>query len=248
VDYASLVTNPENWISLLTLTALEIVLGIDNIIFIAILAGRLPEAKRETARKVGLSVALVSRLILISFISFLVGLTQPLFSVFGTEFTGKAIILLIGGMFLMYKATKEIHHKLEGAEMPAHTGAAPAGLLAIVLQIGLIDVVFSLDSVITAVGLTDHISIMVIANIIALGIMIVTSGIITGFVDRHPSLKVLALSFLLMIGMILVVEAFGGHVPKGYIYFAMGFSVFVEAVNIRISKKSAPVKLHQTDL
>ncbi len=244
-----LIYSPEAWLSLLTLTALEVVLGIDNIIFIAILAGRLPEGEREKARKLGLMVALVSRLGLLSMVSFLVGLTAPLFSFFGAEMTGKSLILLVGGVFLLFKATKEIHHKLEGeAEHKDDSSKVRPSLIAILLQIAMLDVVFSLDSVITAVGLTEHISIMVAANIIALGVMVLTSGFIAGFVDRHPSIKVLALSFLLMIGMILVVEGFGGHIAKGYVYFAMGFSILVELINIRVARKSSPVKLHSPDL
>jgi predicted tellurium resistance membrane protein TerC len=244
-----LLSSPEAWLSLLTLTALEIVLGIDNIIFIAILAGRLPVSERERARKLGLAVALLSRLALLSVISILVGLTAPLFTVFGLAMTGKSLILLVGGLFLLFKATKEIHQKLEGAaEHHGTDGVAKVSLLAIVIQIGLLDVVFSIDSVITAVGLTDSIAIMVVANVIALGIMVLTSGFITGFVDRHPTIKILALSFLLMIGMILVVEGAGGHIPKGYVYFAMGFSILVETINIRAAKKSAPVKLNTTEL
>lgn len=229
--------SPEVLISLLTLTALEVVLGIDNIIFISILAGRVPPEQREKARKLGLLGALVSRLALLSLISVIVKLTTPLFAVAGVDITGKSLILLIGGLFLLYKATIEIHAKIEGAEHGGQQGVKVASLAAVVTQITILDIVFSIDSVITAVGLTQYISIMVAANIIALAVMLAAAKPIAEFVDRHPTVKVLALSFLLMIGLLLVAEAFAVHVPKGYVYFAMGFSVFVEMINIRIAKK-----------
>lgn len=239
-----LFSSPEAWISLATLTFLEVVLGVDNIIFIAILAGRLPAAQRDKARNLGLVGALVTRLMLLSLLSFLSHLSTPLFSVFDHEVSGKAIVLFIGGLFLMYKATKEIHEKLETpGEADSLTSGGKSGkgvtLVAVVSQIMVIDMVFSLDSVITAVGMASHISIMVLANVIALGIMLVLSGKIAAFVDRHPSIKVLALSFLLMLGMVLVADAWGLHIPKGYIYVAMGFSLFVEGINIRSTRKKS---------
>jgi len=238
--------SPEVLLSLLTLTALEIVLGIDNIIFISILAGRVQPADRDKARKLGLMGALVSRLALLSVISFIVKLTTPLFAWGGIEITGKGLILLVGGLFLLYKATVEIHAKIEGVDHAGHGTKAVATLGAVVMQITILDIVFSIDSVITAVGLTPYVSIMVVANLIALAIMLVASKPISDFVEAHPTVKVLALSFLLMIGLLLVAEAFGVHVPKGYVYFAMGFSVFVELVNIRIAKKGKTLALNLT--
>jgi predicted tellurium resistance membrane protein TerC len=242
-----LLSSPEVWISLATLAALEIVLGIDNIIFIAILAGRLPVHQRERARKLGLMGAFVSRLGLLATLSWIVQLEQPLFHVFGKGFSGKALILLAGGIFLLYKATKEIHHKLESAEDPVGggTAAATTTFAAVLIQIVVLDMVFSIDSVITAVGMSKYISVMVAANVIALGVMLVLGRQVSEFVERHPSVKVLALSFLLMIGLVLVSEAFGAHIGKGYIYGAMGFSVFVELINIRTTRKTHPVALNQ---
>lgn len=232
-------------ISLATLTALEVVLGIDNIIFISIIAGKLPKEKRDTARKAGLVGALVSRLALLSVMSWLASLTTPLATVGSFDISGKSIILFIGGLFLLYKATKEIHSKLEGEEHESATATLRhPTLVAVITQIMLIDIVFSIDSVITAVGMTQHLGIMVLANILALFVMLFASGSISSFVDQHPTIKILALSFLLMIGLVLVGEAAGFHIPKGYVYFAMGFSVFVEMMNIRITKKSRPIKLH----
>lgn len=235
----------EALISLVTLTALEIVLGIDNIIFISILAGKLPTEKRVTARKAGLVGALFTRLALLSVMSWLVGLTTPLAHIGSIEITGKSIILFFGGLFLLWKATKEIHSKLEGEEHEsAASGVARSTLGGVIVQIMLIDIVFSIDSVITAVGMSQSLAIMVAANLIALGVMLLASGAISQFVEQHPTIKILALSFLLMIGLVLVGEAAGFHIPKGYVYFAMGFSVFVEMINIRITRKSKPVKLH----
>lgn len=237
---------PEVLISLLTLTALEVVLGLDNIIFITILSSRLPKEQREKARKLGLVGAFGTRLILLSVVSYLVRLTAPLFTAFGVDFSGKSVILLTGGLFLLYKATKEIHEKIE-AEDEVYDAKAPARSLSkVVIQIMILDLVFSIDSVITAVGLTQFISIMVIANVIALGIMLWMSGVIGEFVEKHPSVKILALSFLMMIGFVLVAEGWGVHIPKGYIYFSMGFSIFVEMINIRIAKNSSPLKLHDS--
>jgi len=242
---AEIIFNSENLISLATLTALEIVLGIDNIIFISILAGKVRPEQRDTARKAGLMGALVTRLGLLSIISWIAQLTTPIGSLFGVDITGKSIILFAGGLFLLFKATKEIHSKLEGEEHAgAGSGLKQTTLMAVIIQIMLIDIVFSIDSVITAVGMTQNLAIMVIANIIALAVMLIASGSISRFVDDHPTIKILALSFLLMIGLVLVGEASGFHIPKGYVYFAMGFSVFVELINIRASKKAKPVKLH----
>jgi predicted tellurium resistance membrane protein TerC len=243
-----LLSSPEVWLSFATLAALEIVLGVDNIIFIAILSGRLPPHQRERARKLGLLGAFVSRLGLLAMLSWIVKLDTPLFHVGDKGFSGKALILLAGGLFLLYKATKEIHHKLEAADDDGTSAAAKAAVTfgGVIFQIVLLDMVFSIDSVITAVGMTPHISIMVAANVIALGVMLLVGRQISEFVERHPSVKVLALSFLLMIGLVLVSEAFGVHVPKGYIYGAMGFSVFVEMINIRTTRKNRAVQLRDT--
>jgi predicted tellurium resistance membrane protein TerC len=235
----------EGLVSLATLTALEIVLGIDNIIFISILAGKLPAEKRDIARKAGLMGALVSRLALLSVISWIAGLTEPFATIGSIQITGKSVILFVGGLFLLWKATKEIHSKLEGEEHEsAAKGLAHASLAAVITQIMLIDIVFSIDSVITAVGMSQSLAIMVAANVIALIVMLLAAGGISNFVDRHPTIKILALSFLLMIGLVLVGESAGMHIPKGYVYFAMGFSVFVEMINIRASRKAKPVQLH----
>ena len=241
-----LLSSPEVWLSLATLAALEIILGVDNIIFIAILSGRLPASQRERARKVGLAGAFVSRLGLLATISWIVKLDQPLFEIAGKGFSGKALILFAGGLFLLYKATKEIHHKLEAAGANESALAkATTTFGAVILQIMVLDMVFSIDSVITAVGMTDYISVMVAANVVALIVMLLLGKGISAFVERHPSVKVLALSFLLMIGFVLVAEGFGAHIPKGYIYGAMGFSVFVELINIRTARKTKIVELNQ---
>lgn len=231
-------------ISLLSLTALEVILGIDNIIFISILAGKLEGNERKIARQLGLMGALVSRLALLATIAWIVKLTKPLFAIAGVSISGKALILIIGGMFLIFKATREIHDKLEGDEHAPDAKLARPTLAWTVAQIMVIDIVFSLDSVITAVGMTTNLGIMVLANIIALGIMLAASGGISDFVERHPTVKVLALSFLIMIGLFLVLDGIGMHVPKGYIYFAMGFSLFVEFINIRMTQKAKPLQLH----
>jgi predicted tellurium resistance membrane protein TerC len=243
-----MLSSPEVWLSFATLAALEIVLGVDNIIFIAILSGRLPPHQRERARKVGLLGAFVSRLGLLAMVAWIVKLDRPLFYVGDKGFSGKALILLAGGLFLLYKATKEIHHKLESADEDGAGGAAKAAATfgAVIFQIVLLDMVFSIDSVITAVGMTPYISVMVAANVIALAVMLLLGRQISEIVERHPSIKVLALSFLLMIGLVLISEAFGVHVPKGYIYGAMGFSVFVEMINIRTTRKTRAVQLNQT--
>jgi predicted tellurium resistance membrane protein TerC len=235
--------DPQNWIALLTLTSLEIVLGIDNIIFISILAGKLPEKDQKRARQTGLALALITRILLLFSISWIIGLTEPLFHVGDIEISGRSLILIAGGLFLLGKATFEIHEKLEGIEGHGSTKVA-ASFSNVILQILLLDVVFSLDSVITAVGMANELTIMVIAVIIAVVIMLYSSGPISDFVNQHPTLKILALSFLLLIGFSLVVEAIHVHIPKGYIYFAMGFSVFVEMLNLRMRKKDEkPVKL-----
>lgn len=238
---------PQAWMGLLTLTVLEIVLGIDNIIFISILAGRLPENEQPKARKLGLMGAFVSRLLLLFSIAWIVRLTAPLFEVFNTGFSGRDLILLGGGLFLIAKATYEIHHKLEGDEEPKVTQAKNGvTLTSVVAQIMVVDIVFSLDSVITAVGMVDHISVMVIANVIALAIMLLAINPISEFVDNHPTVKMLALAFLVLIGTNLMAEGFHQHIPKGYTYFAMAFSVLVEMLNIRVRNQRAAVRLRDT--
>jgi len=241
-------TDPNAWIGLLTLTLLEIVLGIDNIIFISILAGKLPEDQRARARRLGLLGAFFSRLLLLMSIAWVVKLTTPLFTVFGVGVSGRGLILILGGLFLIGKATHEIHDKLEGEDESSGTTRAAHSLTAVIAQIMVIDVVFSLDSVITAVGMVDQVSIMVAANVIALVIMLFASGPISSFVDRHPTVKMLALSFLVLIGTNLVAEGIGQHIPKGYTYVAMAFSVLVEMLNIRVRNKAAsgPVRLRDT--
>ncbi|ALQ50905.1 TerC family protein [Nitrosomonas ureae] len=238
-------TSPEAWIALGTLTALEIVLGIDNIIFISILVGRLPENQRAYARRMGLGLAMIARLALLFSISWVMGLTEPWVTVFGYEISGRDIILVGGGLFLIAKATHEIHNSLEGVEeRGAHV--VVSGLGMVLLQIAVLDIVFSLDSVITAVGLVDEVTLMAIAIILAVLVMLVAAKTIGDFVDGHPTIKILALSFLILVGVTLMVEGFGVHVPKGYIYFAMAFSVTVEILNLRMRKRQAePVKLYK---
>ena len=241
--------NPEIWIALATLTALELVLGIDNIIFISILAGKLPPERRDMARRVGITLAAVTRLGLLLAIAWIIGLTAPLFSLFGHAFSWRDLILIGGGLFLIGKATHEIHQKLEGATQLVTVGAATATFGSIIVQIMLLDIVFSLDSIITAVGMVDQRWVMVTAILISIGFMLAFARPIGDFVERHPTVKVLALSFLIMIGLVLIADGFGQHISKGYIYAAMAFSVFVEAINLAIRRRSrqqvAPVVLHE---
>lgn len=227
----------EAWIALATLTSLEIVLGIDNIIFISILAGRLPERERNLGRRVGLLLAMVTRLILLFSIVWVVGLTEPLFSIFGKAVSGRDIIMVGGGLFLLAKATHEIHNSLEGRGEDREV-AVTSTLGAVLFQIALLDIVFSLDSVITAVGLVQHISIMAIAVVLSVGVMMFAAKPIGEFVDHHPTIKILALSFLIMVGLTLMLEGFNVHVPKGYIYFSMAFSLSVEMLNLKLRRKS----------
>lgn len=237
------IAQPESWIALLTLTALEIVLGIDNIVFISILAGKLPSKDQARARTWGLGAAMFTRIGLLLSITWIMRLTRPLFEVFGTAFSGKDLILVMGGLFLIAKSTHEIHDKLEG---PVETGVkkAAATLSGVIMQIMVLDIVFSLDSVITAVGMANQVAIMIAAIVIAVGVMMLSAGAVSGFVHHHPTVKMLALSFLLLIGVTLVAEGFQQHISKGYIYFAMAFSVFVEMLNLRIRKAVvAPLEL-----
>ena len=239
------ITSPEAWIAFGTLLALEIVLGIDNVVFISILAGKLPVNQQAKARYLGLALAMVTRILLLFSISWMVRLTAPLFTVFGVEFSGRDLILLVGGLFLIGKATHEIHQRLEGAQGHAAARVAPT-FTSVIVQILLLDVVFSLDSVITAVGMVNEIGIMIAAVVVAVIVMIAFAGAIGRFVERHPTVKMLALSFLLLIGMTLMAEAFDQHISKGYIYSAMAFSVFVEILNLRAKKVATePVKLHE---
>jgi len=234
----------DGWVALFTLTALEIVLGIDNVVFVSILAGKLPAGQRETARKLGMFLAMFIRILLLLSITWVMGLTAPLFRLFGHGPTGRDLILIIGGLFLIAKSTHEIHLKLEGDEHEA-SGRRAASFAGVITQILLLDIVFSLDSVITAVGMAEHVAVMVYAVVIAVAVMMVSARVVSEFVEQHPTVKMLALSFLLLIGVSLIGEGTGQHIPKGYIYFAMGFSVFVEMINLRIRAKSAPVHLRQ---
>ena len=238
-------TTPEAWIALLTLTALEIVLGIDNIIFISLLVGKLPEQQRKKARLLGLGLAMLTRIALLLSIVWVMKLTAPMFTVLKQEISGRDLILIVGGLFLLWKSTMEIHDSLEGAK---EGGAERAGVsfAATLAQIAILDIVFSLDSVITAVGLANEVVVMIIAVVLAVIVMMFSSGAIGAFVDRHPTIKMLALSFLVLIGVTLIAEGLDLHVPKGYIYFAMAFSVMVEMLNMRLRKKASPVKLHKS--
>ncbi|MFZ1538707.1 MAG: TerC family protein [Chromatiaceae bacterium] len=238
---------PEAWLALATLTGLEIVLGIDNIIFLTILVGRLPEHQRQRGRVIGLTLAMGTRIALLLSLAWMMRLVTPWIIILGQEISGRDLILILGGLFLLFKSTLEIHEALEGAEdgQPAVAGRAGAGFLSIVVQIALIDIVFSLDSVITAVGMANQIPVMVIAIILAVGVMMFAAKPIGEFVDQHPTIKMLALSFLVLIGVALVGEGFDLHIPKGYIYFAMAFSLGVEMVNMRMRAKSKPVELRK---
>ncbi|MGQ0642294.1 MAG: TerC family protein [Gemmatimonadaceae bacterium] len=236
-------TDPNIWIGLLTLTVLEVVLGVDNIIFISILAGKLPLEQQPRARQLGLAGAFVTRVLLLLSIAWLVRLTTPLFTVFNHGFSGRDLILLVGGLFLIAKATYEIHGKLEGEEHTSEERRAANSLWAVVTQIMLIDIIFSLDSVITAVGMVESVAIMIVANVIALGIMLLSAGPIARFVDAHPTVKMLALAFLVLIGTNLVAESLGTHIPKGYTYFAMAFSVAVEMLNLKMRARAAKALL-----
>ena len=244
MDLTSLLT-PESLIALVTLIALELVLGVDNIIFISILAGKLPEADRSRARTVGIAMAVVMRIALLFSLAWIISLDEPLFHVLGVGISGHSLILIVGGLFLIGKSTIEIHEKLEGQEGHASAKVA-SNFTSVIIQIMLLDIVFSLDSVITAVGMVDEIPIMVIAVLVAAGVMIFTSTPIGEFVERHPAIKMLALSFLVLIGFNLVTEGLGYHIPKGYTYFAMGFAVLVEMLNLRLRQShTAPVNLRE---
>ena len=238
-------SNPESWIALLTLTVLEIVLGIDNVIFISILAGKLPQDQQAKARQIGLGLAMFMRIALLASIAWIAKLTSPLFTVLHQEISGRDLILLGGGLFLLFKATREIHERLEGEAGHASARVA-ASFTSVIIQILLLDLVFSLDSVITAVGMADELPVMITAVVLAVAVMMFAAGPVSNFVSRHPTVKMLALSFLLLIGMSLVAEGLDFHIPKGYVYFAMGFSVLVEVLNLRVAgkKKVAPVELH----
>jgi predicted tellurium resistance membrane protein TerC len=239
------ITDPQAWVAFATLTVLEIVLGIDNVIFISILAGKLPAAQQARARRLGLGLAMLMRIALLFSLSWIIRLTAPLFEVLGEEISGRDLVLIVGGLFLLAKSTHEIHEKLEGEEGRASTRVA-ASLRSVLIQIVLLDIVFSLDSVITAVGMVDELAVMVVAVIVSVGFMMGFAGPISDFVDRHPTVKMLALSFLLLIGVALIAEGLDQHIPKGYIYFAMAFSVGVELLNLRVRRGAASsVRLRQ---
>jgi len=239
-----LLTDPQAWIAFATLTALELVLGIDNIIFISILVDKLPKERQELARKIGLFMAMFMRIGLLLLLAWIVGLVAPLFTVFGQEISGRDLILILGGLFLIWKSTSEIHQSLEGVEHEVNS-KVKATFSAVILQIMLVDLVFSLDSIITAVGMVDDVRIMIAAVIASVALMMVAAGPIGRFVSAHPTIKMLALSFLVVVGVVLVAEGFDNHVPKGYVYFGMAFSLAVEMLNIRLRKRAAAaVKLH----
>ena len=238
MEWMEWVNDPEAWIALATLTTLEIVLGIDNVVFISILTQKLPQEQQARGRVIGLGAAMVSRIALLFSIAWIMQLTAPLFEVFGEVISGRDLILILGGLFLLGKATHEIHNKLEGeGDHHASAGKKTASFMSVIIQILIIDIVFSLDSVITAVGMADDLAVMVIAVVVAVIIMMLSVGIISRFIETHPTVKILALSFLLLIGMMLVAEGLGQHIPKGYIYFAMAFSVLVEMINLRVRSK-----------
>jgi predicted tellurium resistance membrane protein TerC len=235
------IADPNAWVALATLAALEIVLGVDNIIFISILVGRLPEARRARARTLGLALAAITRIGLLLSITWVMSLTEPWFTIFGKDFSGRDVILLGGGLFLLWKSVHEIHGSLEGEDDELNTGAAAKGafsLAAIIGQIAVIDIVFSLDSVITAVGLVDEVEIMIIAILLAVGVMLFAAGAVSRFVESHPTIKMLALSFLVLIGVALIAEGWGFHIPKGYVYFSMAFAIAVEMLNMRVRKRA----------
>ncbi len=234
------ISDPQAWIGFATLTLLEIVLGIDNIVFISILADRLPPAQQSRARLLGLGLAMVSRILLLLSLSWIIGLTAPLFTILGEQISGRDLVLILGGLFLLAKSTHEIHGNLEGGGGHASLRAAPS-FAAVLIQIMLLDIVFSLDSVITAVGMVNEIGVMVAAIVVAIGFMMAFSGAISGFVSRHPTIKMLALSFLILIGVALIAEGLDQHIPKGYIYFAMAFSVGVEMLNLRMRRRQTEV-------
>lgn len=239
------ITQPATWIAFLTLVALELVLGVDNVIFISILAGKLPQDQQQRARTLGISMAVITRILLLLSLSWIIGLIEPLFTIAGFEISGRDLVLIIGGLFLLWKSVHEIHQKLEGEEGRA-AAKVQAAFWSVIVQIMLLDIVFSLDSVITAVGMVDEVAIMIAAVVIAAVVMVFTSGPLGNFVERHPTVKMLALSFLLLIGFTLIVEGLHQHIPKGYIYFAMGFSVMVEMLNLRLRGRAAePVTLHE---
>jgi predicted tellurium resistance membrane protein TerC len=241
------ITSPEAWVALTTLTLLEIVLGVDNIIFISILVGRLPEEQRDRARILGLAFAMGTRILLLLVLSWIMRLQATLFTVLGVAISGRDLILIGGGLFLLAKSTLEIHHSLEGEE--GHEGSVQrATFTSVIVQIAIIDIVFSLDSVITAVGMADDLAVMIIAVMIAVGVMMFAAGAIGRFVDNHPTIKMLALSFLVLIGVALIAEGIEVHIPKGYIYFAMAFSVLVEMLNIRIRRGREPLQLKKKDV
>ena len=231
-----LLTSPEAWVALATLTTLEIVLGIDNIVFISILADRLPLEERAKARQLGLLLAMLTRILLLFSITLIMRLTEPLFEVFQHDVSGKDLILIVGGLFLLTKSTREIHHKMEGEDEESADAGKKATFGGVLIQIAILDMVFSLDSVITAVGMADDLAVMVTAVILAVGVMMISAGPVGNFVSSHPTVKMLALSFLLLIGMSLIADGAGFHIPKGYIYVAMGFSVFVEVLNLRADR------------
>lgn len=245
MEFFSLFTHSETYISLITLTFLEIILGIDNIIFISILTGKLPPEEQGKARTLGLSLALIFRVLLLLSISWIAGLVNPLFTVFGFAVTGRSLILILGGLFLLFKSTMEIHEKLEGEEEKESGTKAKAKLSSLLIQIILLDLVFSFDSVITAVGLVQHVSIMIVAIILSMIVMLIFAKSVSNFIHKHPTIKMLALSFLLMIGLLLFLEGLHIEVPKGYVYFAMAFSFLVELLNIKLRKKSKPVELKE---